>query len=1047
MFTYPYMSTQGRESYFGFSVALLRRTNTTSWLVVGAPRANSSHYNPERFFEPGVVFKCSLLDQTCTELFIDPTANNLTQNQHNEFTYQDFKNEGWLGATLDSQPQFRQGRQATGVCAPRWRNQYYLKTYLMNGACYWLSQDLPDAPAQKRVPLIQFSKQTFYIGDRALFYYSHGEAGMSLHFTDDPTEMIIGAPGVFNWKGTVIRYKDVEPPVPGEISKRRRRRQALISESQMFTSQFVPNPYFTAHIGDFDLMGYAVTSGRFISEDTILYAGGAPRGALSHGKVLIFAFPDHESQSLFVIAEWQGTQLGENFGAALAAADINGDGLSDLVVGSPMYSLPDIPDMGKIQVYLSSRNQVPELLNIGYFGSQTRNARFGTTLASPGDLNADGFQDVVVGAPWEGDGAVYVYMGSAGGLRQKYSQRITPETFPDQLSGFGMALSRGIDIDNNDYPDLAIGSFISGHVVVIKTRPVATLTGYLTASPPTISLKDKAFQLSACIEYKGYKVPRHFSIQGNISLDYGFLPPRAFFTDTSAYTQVFDSSITYGQAVCKQYAVTVKEDKIDGREPLLLKMEYQLPELQGMPIISQPKIDPDLSSTTTSRVSIVTGCEVDGDDTCRVDMHVYTEFLKYRSGKKLVIGDDNKPVLKINITNTGEPVFLPNLTVKVVPPLALFLPPSHDCEFPRGNRTSLLCRLTNPIDKDKQDTVEVQVDASQLTDKSHDAVLDVLVSGEGQEVRPKDNIFKQGLQLAVHASLILHGSSKEEQVLYERLEEDKINTTSIPTFIHLFSLEKKGPTPLEQVEIVIDIPVNFTKDENFVKIYAPKATFMGQPILCNLTGASFAVSTTSNADNSNAIVPLSTNRTESLTTTPIPREPQFVKDSVVSDTVAAIATTQNLNCSNSKIRCARLQCHVNSWPGDTSNSAVFPLKLEINLAVLARHISARAGAVLQSTARATIVSLNPDLAFTGHKDASVMIQTQIQPDTLPGKGVPWWVILLAVLGGLLLLVLLAYALYKAGFFQRKEYEELKAQQARVEPGADYGSTNVGLVSD
>ncbi|XP_069937429.1 integrin alpha-9-like [Cherax quadricarinatus] len=410
---------------------------------------------------------------------------------------------------------------------------------------------------------------------------------MSLHFTDDPTEMIIGAPGVFNWKGTVIRYKDVEPPVPGEISKRRRRRQALISESQMFTSQFVPNPYFTAHIGDFDLMGYAVTSGRFISEDTILYAGGAPRGALSHGKVLIFAFPDHESQSLFVIAEWQGTQLGENFGAALAAADINGDGLSDLVVGSPMYSLPDIPDMGKIQVYLSSRNQVPELLNIGYFGSQTRNARFGTTLASPGDLNADGFQDVVVGAPWEGDGAVYVYMGSAGGLRQKYSQRITPETFPDQLSGFGMALSRGIDIDNNDYPDLAIGSFISGHVVVIKTRPVATLTGYLTASPPTISLKDKAFQLSACIEYKGYKVPRHFSIQGNISLDYGFLPPRAFFTDTSAYTQVFDSSITYGQAVCKQYAVTVKEDKIDGREPLLLKMEYQLPELQGMPIICE----------------------------------------------------------------------------------------------------------------------------------------------------------------------------------------------------------------------------------------------------------------------------------------------------------------------------------------------------------------------------------------------------------------------------------------------------------------------------
>lgn len=39
-------------------------------------------------------------------------------------------------------------------------------------------------------------------------------------------------------------------------------------------------------------------------------------------------------------------------------------------------------------------------------------------------------------------------------------------------------------------------------------------------------------------------------------------------------------------------------------------------------------------------------------------------------------------------------------------------------------------------------------------------------------------------------------------------------------------------------------------------------------------------------------------------------------------------------------------------------------------------------------------------------------ETQIQPDTLPGKGIPWWVILLAVLGGLLLLGLLAYGLHK-----------------------------------
>lgn len=60
--------------------------------------------------------------------------------------------------------------------------------------------------------------------------------------------------------------------------------------------------------------------------------------------------------------------------------------------------------------------------------------------------------DVVVGAPWEGDGAVYIYQGSASGLRSHYSQRITPQDFPQSLTGFGMAVSRGIDIDGNNYP-------------------------------------------------------------------------------------------------------------------------------------------------------------------------------------------------------------------------------------------------------------------------------------------------------------------------------------------------------------------------------------------------------------------------------------------------------------------------------------------------------------------------------------------------------------------------------------------------------------------
>lgn len=72
-------------------------------------------------------------------------------------------------------------------------------------------------------------------------------------------------------------------------------------------------------------------------------------------QVIIFSFPRREEDPLNVVMELDGDQLGANFGAALTSADINGDGLSDLVVGAPMFSLRDQPDVGTIRVLLSTQ--------------------------------------------------------------------------------------------------------------------------------------------------------------------------------------------------------------------------------------------------------------------------------------------------------------------------------------------------------------------------------------------------------------------------------------------------------------------------------------------------------------------------------------------------------------------------------------------------------------------------------------------------------------------------------------------------------------------
>lgn len=112
-------------------------------------------------------------------------------------------------------------------------------------------------------------------------------------------------------------------------------------------------------------------------------------------KVLIFDFISSGKDSqLNIQLELNGTQLGEYFGASVLAVDLTADGKSELLVGAPQHSLrPEMADRtgdeGIVYFYLNQNGNLKKPRAL--YGSKSRDARFGTAMASLGDVNRDGF--------------------------------------------------------------------------------------------------------------------------------------------------------------------------------------------------------------------------------------------------------------------------------------------------------------------------------------------------------------------------------------------------------------------------------------------------------------------------------------------------------------------------------------------------------------------------------------------------------------------------------------------------------------------------------
>ena len=194
-----------------------------------------------------------------------------------------------------------------------------------------------------------------------------------------------------------------------------------------------------------------------------------------------------------------GGAIGALLGSSVAnAGDVNGDGYADAIVGAPGASNGQVGEGLAYLHYGSSTglSVAPSLtLEANMLGAQ-----FGTSVSSAGDVNGDGYADVLVGAPLNGTGSAYLYAGGPAGLS------VAPAAALSAGSLFGSSVATAGDVDHDGYSDIIIGSPGTGEAYVYKGSVAGlVLAPYIVlAEPPASGLFGCSVATAGDVNGDGY---------------------------------------------------------------------------------------------------------------------------------------------------------------------------------------------------------------------------------------------------------------------------------------------------------------------------------------------------------------------------------------------------------------------------------------------------------------------------------------------------------------------------------------------------------------
>ncbi|XP_075168325.1 integrin alpha-PS3-like [Haematobia irritans] len=993
-----------RSSYFGLTLNLRKQG-----IIVGAPRAQSNLILQNGINETGAIYRCPIRSASNCIPYVFEQRDDINTHRNALYYLSEKREYQWLGASMDG------GNKDTDkliVCAPRLLSSTG-NAYHMRGICYWIPNTLAELPTNVEPisPLRVVNDQIrTYDDGEGTYHYMFAELGFSAHIAADGEQFVIGAPGISNWRGSVIRYH---------------------TDKKILRQILTPNPKFFIKAAD-SYFGYAVGSGYFDfkNRDRLMYVASAPRGNEQSGEAYIYDY--HFPSKIDKHYVCRGLQFGEYFGYAVLAEDINGDGVTDVIISAPQYATDESHDDGAIYVFI----------NLGNFNFDRKlivspilgGGRFGTTLTSLGDIDLDGFNDIAVGAPFADGGSVFIYMGSKRGLRDKPSQRLDyPKSMESEYRSapmFGHGLSKGSDIDDNGYNDFAIGAPNAETVFVYRTYPVVSIEATIAVESREIPPTQSSFQVTVCyqISTNSPKIKTQ-DLFLRVIMDPQF-KRIAIDSTSSHYIQLNVTASTEKQ--CRNLNCEVSFRHADVYKPMPLELNYHL--INGIPQSGGfcehcAALDPAQPTKHTEKIIFNTGCK---SEMCVADLKV-TSYLNHT----YVLGSSQVISVTYEISNRGETAYLPQLSVSSSNHMTFAkIPPN--CKF-NIKDSSMLCDLNRgqQMDDGMTDSLEIAYDASSISGEI--IHLFAKVFSTGKELNLGDNEVSDTITLKEFAEIYAVGESKTSNVNLEDPNEAEI--------VNVYNIKSSGPSTISAVQIVFDIPVNYTiaGTTQSLSIVDDKSISMRAIYDSQMKDVLFFQNNTqiflsddegdeyvneegiSEGSNDTSSTFESRSRRDAVLSKLAEAESNSMTNSQNDDSLSddlkgtlPLNRTIVVSCNNTAaVQCVRAVITLYDFKPEMPLDVA--MKYEVNMKAIAN--------VLNKHWEFLVLQVAADVRSLNNASSSTLVVTRKIQNNIVSKhqlyGTPTWIYILGALGGLLVLVIITYILYKIGFFKRTKREEME----------------------